>query len=64
MHIFLCRNNRGYVYQSSLANYLHQLQHSITAENVTGITRMLESGKNEYRSDVGLITADSHDAVM
>jgi hypothetical protein len=64
MYIFLCRHNRSYVYQSSLANYLHQLQHSITAENATGITGMPESGETEYCSDVGLITADTHFEVM
>jgi hypothetical protein len=52
---FPLQDSRGY---SSLANYFHQLQHSITAENATGITGMLESGKTEYRSDVGLFTAD------
>jgi hypothetical protein len=46
MYIFLCRHDKGYVYQSSLANYLHQLQHSITAGNATGIRSMLQSGKD------------------
>jgi hypothetical protein len=63
MYIFLCRHNTGYVYQSPLANYLQQLQHRITAENVTCIKSMLESGKTDCRSDVGLIIADSHNEV-
>jgi len=64
MYIFLCRHNRSYVYQSSLTNYLHQLQHSITAENATRITGMPESGEIEHCSDVGFITADTHNEVM
>jgi hypothetical protein len=47
-----------------ISKYLHQLQHSITAENETDITGRLGSGKTQYYSVVGLITADSHNEVM